>query len=74
MSEAALTSNQSFTLEDLKNLTDSDMLRVNQVITENLASHVALINQLSQHIIFKRWQTPAPDAGYSLRESLQVLG
>ena len=38
MSEAALTSSRSFTLDDLKRLTDSDMLRVNQVITDNLAS------------------------------------
>jgi len=51
MSEAAITSSQSFTLDDLKNLTDGDMLRVNQVITDNLASEVVLINQLSQHII-----------------------
>ena len=28
------------------------MRRVNQVITDNLASHVVLINQLSQHIIY----------------------
>ena len=51
MSEAAVTSNGSFTLEDLNSLTGSDMLRVNQVITDNLASEVVLINQLSQHII-----------------------
>jgi octaprenyl-diphosphate synthase len=51
MSEAALTPGHSFALEDLKNLTDSDMLRVNQVITDNLASDVVLINQLSHHII-----------------------
>ena len=51
MSEAALTSRQSFTLDDLKALTAGDMLRLNQVITDNLASEVALINQLSQHII-----------------------
>ena len=51
MSEAAVTSNQTFSLGDLKNLTDGDMLRVNQVITDNLASEVVLINQLSQHII-----------------------
>lgn len=51
MSEAAVTSSSSFTPEDLKALTDADMLRVNQVITDNLTSQVALINQLSQHII-----------------------
>ena len=51
MSEAALRSRQSFTLDDLKSLTNEDMLRLNQVISENLASEVVLINQLSQHII-----------------------
>jgi len=51
MSEPALTSRQAFTLDDLKALTGSDMLRLNQVITDNLASEVVLINQLSQHII-----------------------
>lgn len=50
MSEAAL-SDRSFTLDDLKSLVAGDMQRVNQVITDNLASHVVLINQLSQHII-----------------------
>ncbi len=65
MSEAALTPGPSFTLEDLKNLTDSDMLRVNQVITDNLASEVALINQLSQHIILS--------GGKRLRPMLVIL-
>ncbi len=51
MSEVAVTSSDSFTVEDLKKLTDADMLRVNQVITDNLASDVVLINQLSRHII-----------------------
>ena len=51
MSEAALRSRQPFTLNDLKSLTSGDMLRLNQVITDNLASDVVLINQLSQHII-----------------------
>ncbi len=51
MSEAALTSGATFTLDDLKDLTAGDMTRVNQVITDNLASDVVLINQLSQHII-----------------------
>ena len=51
MSEAAVTPTRAFSLEDLKRLTDGDMRRVNQVITDNLASDVVLINQLSQHII-----------------------
>jgi octaprenyl-diphosphate synthase len=51
MSEAAESKQHSYTLEDLKRLTDSDMQRVNQVIGDHLASDVALINQLSQHII-----------------------
>ncbi len=51
MSEAAVTSQGAFTLDDLKALTDADMQRVNQVISDNLASDVVLINQLSQHII-----------------------
>ncbi len=50
MTEAVLTDNP-FSLDDLKSLVAPDMQRVNQVITENLASHVVLINQLSQHII-----------------------
>jgi len=65
MSEAAVTSNHPFTLEDLKTLTDSDMLRVNQVITDNLASEVVLINQLSQHIILS--------GGKRLRPMLVIL-
>ena len=65
MSEAALTPGPSFALEDLKNLTDSDMLRVNQVITDNLASEVVLINQLSQHIILS--------GGKRLRPMLVIL-
>ena len=51
MSEAAAKTRTAFTQDDLKALTDADILRVNQVITDNLASHVVLINQLSQHII-----------------------
>ncbi len=51
MSEAAITTPDSFDLDDLKKLTDSDMLRVNQVISDHLASEVVLINQLSKHII-----------------------
>ena len=65
MSEAALTPSPSFALEDLKNLTGSDMLRVNQVITDNLASEVVLINQLSQHIILS--------GGKRLRPMLVIL-
>lgn len=49
----ALNSNiDSFSLDDLKTLTDGDMQRVNQVITRSLESHIVLINQLGQHIIF----------------------
>ncbi len=51
MPQAAAISTDGFTLDDLKALTDADMRRVNQVITDNLASPVALINQLAQHII-----------------------
>jgi octaprenyl-diphosphate synthase len=59
MYEAAITSGDSFTLEDLKRLTDSDMLRVNQVITDNLASEVV------QHIILS--------GGKRLRPTLVIL-
>jgi octaprenyl-diphosphate synthase len=65
MSEAAVTTSNSFTLEDLKTLTDRDMLRVNQVISDNLASEVVLINQLSQHIILS--------GGKRLRPMLVIL-
>ena len=65
MSEAVAQSNTAFTLETLKSLTDSDMLRVNQVITDNLASEVVLINQLSQHIILS--------GGKRLRPMLVIL-
>ena len=65
MSEAAVTTSRSFTLEDLNLLTDSDMLRVNQVIIDNLASDVVLINQLSQHIILS--------GGKRLRPMLAIL-
>jgi len=51
MQEAAATVQQSYSLADLKRLTEGDMLRVNQVITDHLASDVVLINQLSRHII-----------------------
>ncbi len=50
MIETALD-NTPYTLDDLKSMVATDMQRVNRVITDNLASHVALINQLSQHII-----------------------
>jgi octaprenyl-diphosphate synthase len=65
MSEAAINTADSFALEDLKKLTDSDMLRVNQVITDHLASEVVLINQLSQHIILS--------GGKRLRPMLVIL-
>jgi octaprenyl-diphosphate synthase len=65
MSEAAITTSDSFNLEDLKNLTNGDMLRVNQVISDNLASEVVLINQLSQHIILS--------GGKRLRPLLVIL-
>lgn len=65
MSEAAVITSKPFTLEDLKTLTDGDMLRVNQVITDNLASEVVLINQLSQHIILS--------GGKRLRPMLVIL-
>jgi octaprenyl-diphosphate synthase len=52
MTEALQSTDHSFNLEDLKTLTASDMQRVNRVITDNLASDVVLINQLSQHIIY----------------------
>ncbi len=65
MSEAVLTSSNSFSLDDLKNLTDGDMLRVNRVISDNLKSEVVLINQLSQHIILS--------GGKRLRPMLVIL-
>jgi octaprenyl-diphosphate synthase len=56
MIKAALTDNNAdnhtYTVDQLKNLTKADMTRVNQVIVDNLASPVVLINQLSQHIIY----------------------
>ena len=65
MSEAAVTTGQPFTLADLKALTDGDMQRVNQMITDNLASEVVLINQLSRHIILS--------GGKRLRPILVIL-
>jgi len=65
MSEAAATTHHPYSLEDLKKLTDSDMLRVNQVISDDLASEVVLINQLSQHIILS--------GGKRLRPMLVIL-
>ncbi len=65
MPEAITTAHSSYNLEDLKKLTDSDMLRVNQVITDDLASDVVLINQLSQHIILS--------GGKRLRPMLVIL-
>jgi len=61
-----MTSRQAFTLDDLKALTSGDMLRLNQVIADNLASDVVLINQLSQHIILS--------GGKRLRPMLVMLG
>ncbi len=52
MTEAQVSPDCTFNLEDLNTLTESDMQRVNQMITENQASDVVLINQLSQHIIY----------------------
>ena len=65
MSEAAATKHHPYSLEDLKKLTDGDMLRVNQVISDDLASEVVLINQLSQHIILS--------GGKRLRPMLVIL-
>ena len=65
MSDAAANTQQAYSLEDLKRLTDSDMLRVNQVISADLASEVVLINQLSQHIILS--------GGKRLRPMLVIL-
>jgi len=39
------------TLEEIRNLTNDDMSAVNKVITDRLASDVALVNQLSAYII-----------------------
>ncbi len=61
----ALDNNVSFGLDDLKNLTAGDMTRVNQVITDHLASEIVLINQLSQHIILS--------GGKRLRPMLVIL-
>ncbi len=66
MPEVAATSTEEFTLDALKALTDADMRRVNRVITDNLASPVVLINQLSQHIILS--------GGKRLRPMLVMLG
>jgi len=65
MPEAAASKHHHYSLQDLKNLTDGDMLRVNQVISDHLASDVVLINQLSQHIILS--------GGKRLRPMLVIL-
>ena len=65
MPEPALTTNSAFSQQRLKNLTGDDMQRVNQVIVDNLASDVVLINQLSQHIILS--------GGKRLRPMLVIL-
>lgn len=51
MSNTTQPSSETFTLENLKKLTSTDMQRVNEVIEQHLSSDVVLINQLSQHII-----------------------
>ena len=65
MSEVATITQYPYSLDDLKKLTDADMLRVNQVISDHLASDVVLINQLSQHIILS--------GGKRLRPMLVIL-
>ena len=65
MSEAAVPREASFSIDDLKALTDADMRRVNAVIVDNLSSDVVLINQLSQHIILS--------GGKRLRPMLVIL-
>ena len=65
MPEAAIATSDTFSLDDLKKLTDADMLRVNQVISDHLASEVVLINQLSNHIILS--------GGKRLRPMLVIL-
>jgi octaprenyl-diphosphate synthase len=65
MPEAAASKHDPYSLQDLKKLTDGDMLRVNQVIGDHLASEVVLINQLSQHIILS--------GGKRLRPMLVIL-
>jgi octaprenyl-diphosphate synthase len=67
MTEADLTENNinTYTIDQLNDLTKADMTRVNQVIVDHLASPVVLINQLSQHIIHS--------GGKRLRPMLVVL-
>ncbi len=55
----------AFSLDSLKQFTAADMQRVNQVIEQHLSSDVALINQLSQHIIHS--------GGKRLRPMLVIL-
>lgn len=52
MTKVALDDNNTYTIHHLKDLTTADMACVNQIIVDNLASPVVLINQLSQHIIY----------------------
>lgn len=61
----AINEDITFSLDSLKALTASDMTRVNQVITDHLASDIVLINQLSQHIILS--------GGKRLRPMLVIL-
>ena len=65
MSESAAPRTASYSIDDLKALTDADMRRVNAVIVDNLSSDVVLINQLSQHIILS--------GGKRLRPMLVIL-
>ncbi|MFT7556888.1 MAG: octaprenyl-diphosphate synthase [Planctomycetota bacterium] len=65
MAGPALTTNSEYSQQRLKDLTGADMQRVNQVIVDNLASEVVLINQLSQHIILS--------GGKRLRPMLVIL-
>ncbi|MCP4074781.1 MAG: octaprenyl diphosphate synthase [Gammaproteobacteria bacterium] len=51
MSISINSPSETFTLESLKQFTETDMNRVNEVIEQHLSSEVVLINQLSQHII-----------------------
>jgi len=53
MTKASLTENNASndSINQLNDLTATDMARVDQVIVEHLSSPVVLINQLSQHII-----------------------
>jgi len=51
MTQAVTNFKTEFTIDSLREFSARDMKRVNRVITENLTSRVALVNQLSHHII-----------------------